>query len=226
MVGYMVNHLILGGLAFGCRLDYTFSVHHLPPILATIALSAVVGMIFVYIYEEIKLPLRDKKRYRGIYPIIGGVGVTIIGLIFGQKVMGTGEDMVLTALNNQNFIIGGIILLIGKLLATTITVKSGGSGGFTFPAIIMGALSANIISRLFGIEDAVLHHAIICTGITAAMASVLNTPIAASIIMLELFGVRAAPPVVMGAVLGFIIGRPTVIYSYRDKGVWKKSRGI
>ena len=226
MVGYMVNHLILGGMAFGCRLDYTFSVYHLPPILATIALSAVVGMIFVYIYEEIKLPLREKKRYRGIYPIIGGVGVTIIGLIFGQKVMGTGEDMVLTALNNQNFIIGGIILLTGKLLATTMTVKSGGSGGFTFPAIIMGALSANIISRLFGIEDAILHHAIICTGITAAMASVLNTPIAASIIMLELFGVRAAPPVVMGAVLGFIIGRPTIIYSYRDKGVWKKSRGI
>jgi len=226
MVGYMVNHLILGGMSFGCRLDYTFSAHHLPVILTAIAFSAVVGMIFVYIYEEIKLPFSGKKRFRWIYPIIGGGGITVIGLIFGRKVMGTGEDMVLTALNNHNYIVGGIILLIGKLLATTMTVKSGGSGGLTFPAIIMGALSANIISRLFGIGDTVLHHAVICAGITAAMASVLNTPIAAGIIMLELFGVRAAPPVVLGAVLGFIIGRPMVIYSYRDKGIWKKSRGI
>jgi chloride channel protein, CIC family len=226
MVGYMVNHLLLGGISFGCRLDYTFSVHHLPPILITIALTAVVGMIFVYLYEGIKLPFGEKKKYRWLFPILGGFGVTVIGLIFGRRVMGPGENLILTVLNNRDFISGGVILLIGKLLATTMTVKSGGSGGITFPAIIMGALSANIISGLFGIGDTVLHHAIICTGITAAMASVLNTPIAAVIIMLELFGVRAAPPVVLGAILGFIIGRPMVIYSYRDKGVWKKSQGI
>ncbi|MEA1927292.1 MAG: chloride channel protein [Candidatus Auribacterota bacterium] len=226
MVGYLVNHLILGGMAFGCRLDYTFSVHHLPLILITIAFSALVGMIFVYIYEGIKLPVRSKKFPRWLYPVLGGIGVTIVGLIFGKRVMGTGEGLVLTALSNQNFIVGGILLLAGKLLATTMTVKSGGSGGLTFPAIIMGALAANIVSLIFGLGDSILHHAIICAGISAAMASVLNTPIAAVIIMLELFGVRAAPPIIMGAVLGFIIGRPKVIYSYRDSGVWKKSRGI
>jgi len=226
MVGYMVNHLLLGGISFGMRLGYTFSVHHLPPLLSAIALSAVVGMIFVYLYDEIRLPFREKKKYRWLSPVLGGSAVTIIGLVFGKMVMGTGENLVLIVLNNQNILAGGIIILIGKLLSTTVTVKSGGSGGLTFPAIIMGAISANLISRLFGLEDIVLHQAIICAGITAAMASVLNTPIGAAIIMLELFGVRAAPPVVMGAVLGFIIGRPKIIYSYRNKGVWKKSRGI
>ncbi len=71
-----------------------------------------------------------------------------------------------------------------------------------------------------------LHRAVICTGIAAAMASVLNTPIAAAIILLELFGLRVAVPVILGAILGFTIGHPKIIYFCRDTGIWKSPWGI
>ena len=174
LVGFLVHHLLRGGLSFAGRLDYSFSPSHLLPILAATVLSAVVGMAFVYLFEKLELPSGSGKKWRWLIPALGGAGATLAACVPGVSVLGTGEGLVGVCLSGNILLLTGVLLLVGKLLATTMTVKTGGSGGLTFPSVILGALSAAIVSRVFGIEDMALHRAVICTGIAAAMASVLE----------------------------------------------------
>ena len=48
----------------------------------------------------------------------------------------------------------------------------------------------------------------------ASLAAVVNVPVAAAVIMIEIFGVGYSVPIIVGAVVGFMIGRPGVIYHY------------
>lgn len=74
-----------------------------------------------------------------IMPAIGGL---ILGLlaVFYPEVLGTGHEVVDKALHGE-FTLGILVILIfGKLLATSLTLGSGGSGGTLMPSLYMGAM--------------------------------------------------------------------------------------
>ncbi|MEA1962183.1 MAG: chloride channel protein [Bacillota bacterium] len=72
-------------------------------------------------------------------PVIGGLMIGVIGLYFPQ-VFGVGYETVEDVLKNGLPWILVFTLLFVKLLATSITIGSGGSGGVFAPGLFMGSM--------------------------------------------------------------------------------------
>jgi CIC family chloride channel protein len=108
-----------------------------------------------------------------------------------------------------------LIVLIVKIAATSLTVGSGMSGGFTGPLIILGVASGALMSSLsgFGAGTPAYHSCIAC-GIAAVLGAAMNIPIAAIIITIRMFGAYYALPAIIGGILAFFVFKSKTIYEY------------
>ena len=104
------------------------------------ALAGVVSYLFIkllYWCED----LFDNKMKLPEYvnPAIGGLIVGIVALGFPQ-VMGVGYDTINVALYGKMVWYVAVALIFAKILATSVTLGSGGSGGIFAPSLFMGAM--------------------------------------------------------------------------------------
>ncbi len=74
-----------------------------------------------------------------IKPVIGGIIIGVIALEF-PHVMGVGYDSINLALHGNMIWYFAIALFAVKIIATSITLGSGGSGGVFAPSLFMGAM--------------------------------------------------------------------------------------
>ncbi len=177
-----------------------FSAFHVPPyqyvspyeIAFYFVLGAITGLaayLFIkllyfsedYFDNRLKLPGYLK-------PALGGIGVGLIA-IFTPNVMGVGYGSINLALHGQLLWYMAIILLFTKILATSVTLGSGGSGGIFAPSLFMGAM----VGLSFG---AIVHnyfpsitaepgaYALVAMG--GLVAGTTRAPITAIIIVFEL----------------------------------------
>ncbi len=104
------------------------------------AISGIVSYLFVkilyfseeYFDERFKFPEYLK-------PVIGGFAIGGIGLVFPQ-VMGVGYDSINAALYGNMIWYTALGLVLIKIIATSVTLGSGGSGGIFAPSLFMGAM--------------------------------------------------------------------------------------
>jgi CIC family chloride channel protein len=113
-------------------------------------MAAVCGIIFVKVFEVLN---RFMLRFTGNYfacCLVGGLIVGLIGLYIPQ-VLGVGYETIEFMVNGE-FLNTSLIflaaLMVFKIIATSITLNSGGSGGFFIPSIFVGAVLGAIYVRL------------------------------------------------------------------------------
>lgn len=121
-------------------------------------------------------------------PAIGGVLIGLMALVFPQ-IMGVGYDSMDAALNNRAIWYLALLLIFLKILSSSITLGSGGSGGVFAPSLFMGAmLGAGFgygINQLFpGQVAAPGAYALVAMG--GLVAGTTRAPITAIIIVFEL----------------------------------------
>lgn len=153
-------------------------------------LAAIIGWIFIKvlykcedIFDGINIPSYLK-------PAIGGLILGLIGLYFPQ-IFGVGYPSIEKTLNGQ---LGPILVfgLIGlKIIATSLTLGSGGSGGVFAPSLFIGAmLGSSFGSMLHLIFPAisVSPGAYALVGMAAVFAGAAQAPISAILILFEMTG--------------------------------------
>ncbi len=147
-------------------------------------------------------------RSRGI-PIwwrmlLAGALVGAIGWWLPQ-VMGIGYDSVETALNGGFALTLLLMLLVGKLLATSLCIGLGVPGGMIGPALFIGAMLGGLLAKLaaaspFGLESHVGFYVLL--GMGAMMAGSLQAPLAALTAMLEL---TDNPDIILPGMLAVVV---------------------
>ncbi|MFH0735461.1 MAG: chloride channel protein [bacterium] len=124
-------------------------------------------------------------------PALGGLIIGIIG-IYAPMVMGIGYDSISSLFKtNQIVWYGLIVLLFLKIIATSVTLGSGGSGGTLSPAIFIGAITGYIFGMAVNIIFPGSVTSPICyslIGISGVIAGTTRAPIAAIVILFELSG--------------------------------------
>ncbi len=153
------------------------------------AASGLVAYLFIktlYYCEEIfdnriKIPESFK-------PALGGLGIGVIALAFPQ-VMGVGYDSINNALYGNMIWYVALILIFMKILATSLTLGSGGSGGIFAPSLFMGAMLGyffgSIVHTVFpDITASPGAYALVAMG--GLVAGTTRAPITAIIIVFEL----------------------------------------
>jgi len=104
------------------------------------AASGIVSFLFIkvlYFFEEFFDDTLKMPDY--LKPVVGGLIIGIIALLFPQ-VMGVGYDSINNALHGNMIWYLAFALIFLKILATSITLGSGGSGGIFAPSLFMGAM--------------------------------------------------------------------------------------
>ena len=119
--------------------------------------------------------------------------------------MGIGYDSVETALNGGFAITLLIMLLVGKLLATSLCIGLGVPGGMIGPALFIGSMLGALIAKLalflsLGPDSHVGFFALL--GMGAMMSGSLQAPLAALTAMLEL---THSPSIILPGMLAVVI---------------------
>lgn len=151
-------------------------------------------------------PYRAHDYFQGIRipmwlkPALGGLGVGIVGLVF-PNVIGEGYEYVrlnileeyageaakLTLSAALAFLLVGLV----KILVTSLTLGSGGTGGAFAPAMVLGAMIGGgfgVLSNMIAPEIAPAVPVFALVGMAGTVCSALNVPIAGILIVYEVSG--------------------------------------
>ncbi len=164
---------------------------HFSDIFASYLLGAVVGGIGMIMYLLKWLYKNFMDRLRPLHKTIAsGVVVSLVGIIFGNDILGLKIIYGETAYR----------FVPGKILATVFTIESMGSCGYFTPLTIIG-MNLGYIFQNIGITQEIGS----VVGISALLSSMLNVPIAAILFPVELFGYGALIPSAIGSSMAYML---------------------
>ena len=184
-------------VAYGVNSLWEFAFY---PVLGLAA--AVVGAGFVYLlYWTEDLFAKWKSVPEWVQPAIGGGLLGIVALAYPvltginwermPQIYNVGYEIIESALANQLAMGTVLVLLVLKMIATSLTLGSGGSGGVFAPALFMGAMFGTafelVINMLFpGVAAPPGAYALV--GMGALFAATAHAPLTAVLILFELTG--------------------------------------
>ncbi len=143
--------------------------------------------------------LFDEKPIRPwLKPLIGGGILLAATALFGPLYLGLGTKTIEAALAGAS--IPPLAFLLKSLL-TGVTLSCGGSGGIVTPTLFVGATSGALFASLTGLDPRFCS----ALGLTSVLAGAANTPIAATIMAVELFGSKVAPLAALASIVAFVI---------------------
>ncbi|MFD0920353.1 chloride channel protein [Saccharopolyspora rosea] len=188
----VVARAALGNTAFLTLPE--FSLHSPVEYALCAVLGVVVGAVgvlfsrFLYLVEDVA-----DRLWRGpewLRPAVGGLLLGVILLVLPQM-YGVGYPVLQDAVGGRYAIGFLLLLLVGKLVATSVTIAVGGSGGVFAPSLFIGAMGGTAFGE-------VVHHLAPhltaspgmygLIGMGAAFAGAARAPITAVVVLFELTG--------------------------------------
>ncbi|MFZ0283278.1 MAG: chloride channel protein [Bacteroidales bacterium] len=153
-------------------------------------LAAFTGWVFIKVLYKSEDLFDSLNIPSFLKPAIGGLLLGVIGLYFPQ-IFGVGYSTIEQTLNGH---LGAILVfgLIGlKIVATSLTLGSGGSGGVFAPSLFIGAMLGSSYGSLLHLlfpEISVSPGAYATVGMAAVFAGAGQAPISAILILFEMTG--------------------------------------
>lgn len=148
--------------------------------------------------------------------IMGGLALAAMTFIISRQYLGLGIEVLQSSLEGADIPWYAFIV---KSIFTSITLNFGGSGGIGTPIFYVGSTAGSALSHILGVDPAMLA----AIGFVSLLAGAANTPIAASIMSVELFGPQVAPYAAVACVLSFIVTGHRSAYPSQVLAVRKSS---
>jgi len=197
MMGVLTGQLLLPPLI---EASYEYqSPLELPMFMLLGLVAGLISVLFIkilYGFEDLFAKIKVKPYLK---PAIGGLILAIIGILI-PHVLGVGYDLIRFSVNMDTRLLEVtgitlfgtlILLLILKIVATSITLGSGGSGGVFAPSLFIGAM----LGGAFGLgmhailpEGARTWGAFALVGMGAFFAGASRATLTSIVIVLELTG--------------------------------------
>jgi len=189
VISTLVSRLITGDFSAFTVPKYTLiTVWEIGPYVLLGLVSGLVAIIFIkslYFFED---KFDSIRLHPLIKPVLGGLLIGVIGLGL-PHIFGVGYDSIDASLQNRMGFWIAFLLIFAKILSTSLTIGSGGSGGIFAPSLFIGAMTGNFIGSIF-------HHyfpqsisspgAFALVGMGAVVAAGTHAPLTAIIIIFEL----------------------------------------
>lgn len=189
VIADVLAHAFLGNLQTFSVPAYTLSSYWELTLYFMLGIAcAFIAVVFIRSLYKAEDIFNAAKIPGYLKPALGGIAVGLIGL-YNPYLFGVGYDGVEQALLGQIGLITLAALLLLKILATSFTLGSGGSGGIFAPSLFMGAMFGgvfgNIANRLLpGIVAPSGAYALV--GMAAVFSAAARAPITAIIILFEM----------------------------------------
>ncbi len=196
--------------------DFRFqSPLELGPYLVLALVVALGGRMYPQVFYGVRDQFRRLKVPNWLKPAIGGLVVGGIGL-FVPQALSTGFGVVQDAFLGRETATLLFAIALAKMLTTSFTVASGGSGGVFGPAVVIGgSLGGAVGIACHDLWPTLVPHpgAFAMVGMAGFFASAAHVPISTVIMVSELTGnYRLLVPSMFVCLLGFLLVRQHTIY--------------
>ena len=152
-------------------------------------------------FRSIKIPNHFK-------PAIGGLALGLIGIAL-PPLLGGGYGYIQFALSGDAGIAAWVLLILslGKILALSLTVSSGGSGGVFAPSLYVGAMLGASFAALLGLFHLDVNaSALAVVGMAALFAGAARVPIASLVMVVEMTGgYELIMPTMIAVAIAFVV---------------------
>ncbi len=163
-------------------------------------------MAFVELTHRLKHLLEQKLQRSAIRMFVGGVAVVVMWKLIGTSdYLGLGIPMIARAFSDPSL---PAYAFAAKILFTAVTLASGFLGGEVTPLFFVGATLGSVLARILGLPIEIGAG----VGIAAVFGSASNTPLALSIMAVELLGASIFPHVVIVCVVAYLLSGHRSIY--------------
>jgi len=166
------------------------------------------------LFKKINIPNHLK-------PALGGLCTGAIGFFLPQT-LAFGYGFAQMALDNQLPTVFLLGLAFGKILTTSFSIGSGGSGGVFGPSVVIGGALGGAVGRVFhAIMPGVVPHpgAFVVVGMAGFFASVSNAPISTIIFVSEMTNsYHLLLPSMLVCTIAYLLSRRWTIYIKQVKG--------
>jgi len=158
--------------------------------------------------------------------LLGALAIALVPVAGSHGVLFGGYDLMLDSVQGSMGLQVLALLVVGKILSTSLSIASGGSGGVFAPSLAIGALLGAIVGQLGehatdvfpSLEVNASCYALV--GMGGFFAGVAKTPIAAIIIVCEMTGGYALlAPLMLVSVVHMLLARRWTIYETQVDGV-------
>ncbi len=174
--------------------------------LAFAAAVAAVAIAFIALTHAIKKQGERHVPWLPARMFLGGLAVVALWKLVGTSdYLGLGVPTIERAFADPHLDVEAFAL---KLVFTAVTLGAGFLGGEVTPLFFIGATLGNVLARTMGIPLE-LGAAV---GMAALFAAAANTPLALSIMAVELCGAAVLPHVAIVAVIAYLLSGTTSIY--------------
>ena len=148
---------------------------------------------------------QTKIKYPPLRPVVGGVILSlVVWLTSTYEFIGLGIPSIVNAFTTPNF---GYEFLI-KILFTTFTLGAGFKGGEVTPLFFIGATLGSALSLIMPLPIALLA----AMGFVAVFAGATNTPLACTLMGIELFGMETGVFIGLACVIAYLSSGHQGIY--------------
>lgn len=155
-------------------------------------------------------------KYPPLRPVIGGVILAIAIFAMGNtKYIGLGIPTIVEAFNNN---LNSYDFLL-KLIFTSFTLGAGFKGGEVTPLFFIGATLGNVLIWFIPLPMGLLAG----MGFVAVFAGATNTPIACTIMGIELFGIESGVFIAIACSTAYLFSGHSGVYSSQIIGSPKNS---
>ena len=165
-----------------------------------------ISFIFIESFRGIEHWVKSWQINEYLKNFLGGAALIGLIFLFSAKYAGLGVESIEQELNGTQSAFWYDFLL--KMLFTIITLSFGGSGGVVTPIFFIGAAAGSLFAQILHVDNATFA----AIGMVSLLAGAANTPIAASIMGLELFGPEVASYAAISCVLSFLMTGHRSIY--------------
>jgi H+/Cl- antiporter ClcA len=167
---------------------------------------ALATVAFVELTHRLKHLLEAKIPRLPIRMFVGGIAIVVMWKAIGTSdYLGLGVPMILRSFTDPNL---PWFAFAAKLVFTAVTLSAGFLGGEVTPLFFVGATLGSVLARLLGLPIELGAG----LGIAAVFGAAANTPIALSIMAVELLGGNALPHVLIVSVIAYLLTGHRGIY--------------
>ncbi|CDG83028.1 voltage gated chloride channel family protein [Janthinobacterium agaricidamnosum NBRC 102515 = DSM 9628] len=175
------------------------------------ALFGLTGLLFAASTHGLGGWIKRRISYAPLRPLLGGVVIAVAASLFGaERYLGLGLPTIVAAFQQPlpwyDF--------LGKLVLTVLSLGSGFKGGEVTPLFYIGATLGNALAPLLHMPIPLLAG----LGFVAVFAGAANTPIASTLMAIELFGAQVAPYAALACAVSYLFSGQAGIYRAQRSG--------
>jgi len=188
--------------------------------LRLVVVGVVAGLaarLFVSSLHAVKHAVRRVVTWVPARPVVGAIATLALMGLFGRDFLGLSLPLVDEALAGNTADWFEPLL---KILFTVIALGSGIPGGEVTPLFVVGATLGSVLSAPLGLDPTLVAAA----ALAAVFGAAANTPIACTVLAIELFGGDIAVPAAIVCTVAYAVSSERGIYEGQRRGATKDLR--